>query len=193
MKKIWKYLKMLPIIVYPYLYMLAILVVFVVAIIEDSTTQSYDYTMLAMVMSILLALVITVLCLILSIFNSIRSGINAYGISAPVKLNLMIKCIQIPAYIINFVIGLIGLLMSIWGIGIIGLMIIIDLCTILLTGTNNIGTCVNLYRNKILTKKEELLFLLLSYIYVLDVIVAFYLIFKVKKNKLINSEDMQNE
>lgn len=193
MKKIWKYLKMLPIIVYPYLYMLAILVVFVVAIIEDSTTQSYDYTMLAMVMSILLALVITVLCLILSIFNSIRSGINVYGISAPVKLNLMIKCIQIPAYIINFVIGLIGLLMSIWGIGIIGLMIIIDLCTILLTGTNNIGTCVNLYRNKILTKKEELLFLLLSYIYVLDVIVAFYLIFKVKKNKLMNSENMQNE
>ena len=69
MKKLWKYLKMLPVIVYPYLYMVAILVVFIVGVIEDNSTQSYDYTMLAMVISIIMSFVITGLCFIISTFN----------------------------------------------------------------------------------------------------------------------------
>lgn len=183
MKKLWKYLKMLPVIVYPYLYMVAILVVFIVGVIEDNSTQSYDYTMLAMVISIIMSFVITGLCFIISTFNSIRSGNNAYGLLFPVKINFLIKLIQIPAYIINFIFGIIGILMSIWGIGIVALMLVVDLLTILISGINNIGACINLYKNKVLSKEECIIFALLSFIYIVDVGVAIYLFILLKRKR----------
>ena len=54
-------------------------------------------------------------------------------------MNLIIKIAQIPAYTINFILGLIGLFMSIRGIGIIGLVIVVDFFSIGLSGINNIG------------------------------------------------------
>ncbi|MGM9969430.1 MAG: hypothetical protein ACI35S_03435 [Anaeroplasma sp.] len=183
-KNIWKHLKMLPVIIYPYLYMVAFLIILIVGIIEDNITHDSEYTMLAMVLTILLALVVTVVCFIISVINSIRSSLNSYGVYYPTRMNLIIKCIQIPAYIINFIVGMIGILMSLWGIGFIALAVVVDFLTITITGTNNIGTCINACKNNYLTKGKAWLFVFLSYIYVIDVIVAIYLFFKVRKNKI---------
>ncbi len=184
MKGVWKHLKMLPVIVYPYLYMVAACIVFIVALVEDNTTQSYEYTMLSIVIAVFSAVFVTLFCLLLAIFNSIRSGKNAYGTYYPTRMNLMIKCIQIPAYVINFVIGMLGIVMSLWGIGFIALAVIVDFLTISISGTNNVGTCVNLYKTNVLTKGKAVLFSVLSYVYVVDVFVAIYLFIQARKNRI---------
>ncbi len=125
-KNILTHLKMIPIIIYPYLYMLGILFIFIFAVIEGSITNDYEYSALSVFLIIPLALFITLICLVIAIINSIKAGKNCYGIYYPTRMNLIIKIAQIPAYTINFILGLIGFFMSIWGIGIIGLVIVVD-------------------------------------------------------------------
>ena len=43
------------------------------------------------------------------------------------RMNLIIKGIQIPAYIMHFILGFIGLAMSVWGIGFLLWAVLIDL------------------------------------------------------------------
>lgn len=182
MKKAGKYLKMLPVIAYPYLYMAAILINFIVGAIEDNTTQSYENTMLVIVLSVIAAFIVTSICLLLAIFNSVRSGLNSYGVYFPVKMNLIVKCVQIPAYVVNFIVGITGVLMSIWGIGFVVFAVVIDFLTISISGINNVGDCVNLCRNNILSKGSAALFSVLSFIYLADVFASIYLFVKVKNH-----------
>ena len=183
-KNILKHLKMIPIIIYPYLYMIGILFIFIFAVIEGSITNNYDYSALFVFLIIPLALLITIICLFIVIINSIKSAKGSYGIYYPTRMNLIIKIAQIPAYTINFILGLIGFFMSIWGIGIIGLVIVVDFFSIGLSGINNIGCCINLYKNKIISKKLTMLFIILSFIYVIDVFLALGLFLYLRKNNI---------
>lgn len=183
-KNILTHLKMIPIIIYPYLYMLGILFIFIFAVIEGSITNDYEYSALSVFLIIPLALFITLICLVIAIINSIKAGKNCYGIYYPTRMNLIIKLVQIPAYTINFILGLIGLFMSIWGIGVLALVLIVDFLSIVLSGINNIGCCINLYKNKIISKKLTILFIILSFIYVIDVFVALGLFLYLRKNNI---------
>ena len=47
---------------------------------------------------------------------------------------MLTKCIQIPEYIINFLLGCLGVLMIIWGIGVLLFVVLVDYITIFITG-----------------------------------------------------------
>ena len=47
---------------------------------------------------------------------------------------MLTKCIQTPAYIINVVLGCVGVLRSIWGIGVLLFVVLVDYITIFITG-----------------------------------------------------------
>ena len=47
---------------------------------------------------------------------------------------MLTKCIQTPAYIINFLLGCLGVLMIIWGIGVLLFVVLVDYITIFITG-----------------------------------------------------------
>lgn len=60
---------------------------------------------------------------------------NNYGnIDDPSKINMLTKCIQIPEYIINFLLGCLGVLMIIWEIGVLLFVVLVDYITIFITG-----------------------------------------------------------
>lgn len=179
-----KHLKMIPIIIYPYLYMLGILFIFIFGVIEGSITNDYEYSALSVFLLIPLSLIITIICLIIAIVNSIKAGKNSYGIYYPTRMNLIIKLVQIPAYTINFVLGLIGLFMSVWGIGVLAIVIIVDFLSIVLSGVNNIGTCVNLSKNNTISSSWAVIFSIFSFIYVVDVFIAVGLFLYLRKDNI---------
>lgn len=165
----FKYLKMIPLIFYPYAYMIIIIWAYI-----DKDIMDYDnYSMIVMIY----AIVIHILSLSSMIFNLVQSCRGKYSTVEVSRINLITKCAQIPAYLINFFFGLLGLLMGVWGIIIVGFMIIVDLLTIFQTGISSIGVVKTFKKEKALDATLCNLLGFLSFIYVLDVVasIIFYL------------------
>ena len=100
---------------------------------------------------------------------------NAKGHVPPEKLarlNMIIKLVHIPAYIIHFVLGMLGTLASIWGIGFVLWAIIIDLITIALSGTHMLSCVIGIIKQKGANTAISVVAAVLSYIYCIDVLVA---------------------
>ena len=100
---------------------------------------------------------------------------NAKGHVPPeklAKLNMIIKLVHIPAYIIHFVLGMLGTLASIWGIGFVLWAIIIDLITIALSGTHMLSCVIGIIKQKGANTAISVVTAVLSYIYCIDVLVA---------------------
>ena len=100
---------------------------------------------------------------------------NAKGHVLPeklAKLNMIIKLVHIPAYIIHFVLGMLGTLASIWGIGFVLWAIIIDLITIALSGTHMLSCVIGIIKQKGANTAISVVAAVLSYIYCIDVLVA---------------------
>ncbi len=100
---------------------------------------------------------------------------NAKGHVPPeklAKLNMIIKLVHIPAYIIHFVLGMLGTLASIWGIGFVLWAIIIDLITIALSGTHMLSCVIGIIKQKGANTAIYVVAAVLSYIYCIDVLVA---------------------
>lgn len=153
-------------ILYPYYYMLVI----AVPLILNGGMEGFDGES-AFVGEILVFLV-----------NPISLGVlvadfvtNAKGHVPPeklAKLNMIIKLVHIPAYIIHFVLGALGTLASIWGIGFILWAVIIDLITIALSGTHMLTCVISIIKKKAANTAISVVAAILSYIYCIDVVVA---------------------
>ena len=105
---------------------------------------------------------------IIALIAAIRNALN--GISA--KQNLQIKCIQIPAYLINFALAILGVMMSVFGIGLILWAIVLDGVTIVLTGISALGCGRTLLRTGKITKGQAIWTMIGSFVYCVDVVIA---------------------
>ena len=153
-------------ILYPYYYMLVI----AVPLILNGGMEGFDGES-AFVGEILVFLV-----------NPISLGVlvadfvtNAKGHVPPeklAKLNMIIKLVHIPAYIIHFILGALGTLASVWGIGFVLWAIIIDLITIALSGTHMLSCVISIIKHKAANTAISVVAAILSYIYCIDVVVA---------------------
>ena len=100
---------------------------------------------------------------------------NAKGHVPPeklAKLNMIIKLVHIPAYIIHFILGALGSLASVWGIGFVLWAIIIDLITIALSGTHMLSCVIGIIKQKGANTAISVGAAVLSYIYCIDVLVG---------------------
>lgn len=176
------------IILYPYYYMTYI-VVALVAMYNDidvsSDTQVFSLFVIFLVNPLTLGILIS------------DFVINAHGHVEPerlAKLNMIIKLVHIPAYVIHFVLGLLGTLASVWGIGFILWAIIIDLITIAITGTHELSCVIGISKKKTVNKWILIAAAILSYIYCVDVVVSivFYIIVR-KKSRELPVADIANE
>ena len=127
MKEFTKYLKMIPVIIYPYIYVV-ILAVFLVFL----NVLPSDYNDAASLGLLIVAVIYNLYSFVIVVVNAVQCAKGKMTARQSARMNLIIKSIQIPAYIIHFILGFIGLAMSVWGIGIILWAILIDLLTILL-------------------------------------------------------------
>lgn len=111
--------------------------------------------------------------LIAAVRNAVR------GLTA--KQNLTIKCVQIPAYVLNFAIAMIGVMMSVFGLPMIAWAIAIDFLSILLTGVSAIGCGRTLYKEGKIDRTSAIWTTIGSFVYCADVVIAIVWYCKGKK------------
>ena len=111
--------------------------------------------------------------LIAAVRNAVR------GLTA--KQNLTIKCVQIPAYVLNFAIAIIGVMMSVFGLPMIAWAIAIDFLSIVLTGVSAIGCGRTLYKEGKIDRTSAIWTTIGSFVYCADVVIAIVWYCKGKK------------
>lgn len=171
-----KYVKMIPIMIYPYAY----LVYFIFFLIIGGFSSLDDNEVLLEIFFII-PLIYNVISLVIVFINMIQGIRGKYTLKESARINALTKCVQIPGYIFHFFLGLIGLVMSIWGIGFIIWAIIIDLLCIVLTGISSLGLSIRLIREKVFPLSKGILILLGCFIYVVDVVLAIFLLIYIEK------------
>ena len=174
-------LKMLPVMFYPYIYMICLVMYcFICFQIDDSS----EVQATGIVILLIIAIVCNLYALIVVVVNLIMAVKGNYNAIELVKMNMIIKLVHIPAYIIHFLLGMLGLLASVWGIGFILWAITIDLVTIGLTGMVGVSASVCCKKEGILSKSMSWLYAFSSFIYCVDVISAIVFFVKVKKSRV---------
>lgn len=161
------YLSMIPLMLYPYLY------VGVLALdlwMTNNLSGEYGALML-----LVLAIICNVYAIVATIYNIYCAVKGKYTAEHMAKLNMLVKLIQIPAYIFHFIMGAFSMFMSVWGIGFFIWAILIDLLTICLTGTNAIAAIICCCKENIFKKRMGILYGVLNYIYCVDVVACIIL------------------
>ena len=155
-------LKMLPILLYPYLYMIIVSVSPVIADAVPESVSSYlnIYNPInAFVMTVIVH-VLVILSHITFIANAVKGNYSAKDLAL---LTAICKLVHIPAFILHFLLGALGLFASIWGIGFIAWAIVIDILTIL-------QTAVRCTKEKVFSTTYSAIFSVLGFIYCIDVV-----------------------
>ncbi len=197
--KKWKYIQLLPIIVYPYAYIFYFLfflsaftkpeyisdseqvVEFLRFFSDKLSVISNTNPRLFLFLLIAVAVIINVLPLIIAIKNVVFGIKGKYTARQTAKMNLIVKLCQIPIYIFHFLMAILGLLMSVWGIGLIIVAVTVDLITIILTGINALGCPIGLYKQGRISKAAAALLCIGSFVYCVDIGVAVALCCTAKK------------
>ena len=103
MKEFLKYLKMIPVILYPYIY------VFILAgFLTFMSSLPEDYNDAAMLGLLIVAVIYNLYSLVIVIVNAVQGARGKVTARQAARMNLIIKGIQIPAYIMHFILGFIG-------------------------------------------------------------------------------------
>ncbi len=95
------------------------------------------------------------------------------------QINMIIKMIQIPAYLFIFVIGFMCLL-TIFTVGISFVLLILDGISIILSGLIGVFVVRRCYADGILTRTEMLLHSILQFVFCFDVVSAIIVYRKIK-------------
>lgn len=173
MNEFLKYLKMIPVIIYPYIYVLILVVFFLfVDVLPEDTT---DISLL------IIAVIYNLYSFVIVIVNAVQTARGKLTAGQAARMNLIIKGIQIPAYIMHFILGFIGLAMSVWGIGFLLWAVLIDLLTILLTGISSIGCSIRMRKERLVSLPGAIFMGIGCFIYCADVVIAIVYVVKARK------------
>lgn len=171
-----KHIKMLPVMIYPYIYVVCLIFVFSLGgVIGADLVNEYGFLILC-VMAVVINLY-SVVIVMAYLIQAIRGKLNSKEL---ITLTMVVKLVQIPAYVVHFVIGLIGMVLSVWGIGFVIWAILIDLLTIFLTGLIGTSAGISCFKDTVLSKREAMLYSFLCFIYCVDVIDCIVFFFKVR-------------
>lgn len=178
MKEFLKYMKMIPVILYPYIY------VFILAgFLMFMSSLPEDYNDAAMFGLLIVAVIYNLYSLVIVIVNAVQGARGKVTARQAARMNLIIKGIQIPAYIMHFILGFMGLALSVWGIGFILWAILIDLLTILLTGISSIGCSIRMRKEGLLSTAAAILMGIGCFVYCVDVVIAIAYVVIARKRK----------
>ena len=86
-----------------------------------------------------------------------------------VRESLTIKLVQIPAYLFHFALGLV---MSVWGLGLILWAFFVDAITIALSGAVGLSAALRCRREGLLSGRSAIVYALLSFVFCADVAAA---------------------
>lgn len=184
MNGIKNYLKMSPVILYPYAYLIwIVLFIGMMAIAERvDDTFKLDIAVEMCILSMLaIAIVYQILALAIAIQSSRKMVKDNVSVKDAAKMNLITKCAQIPAYIFHFIVGFFSLMLSVWGIGFLLFVCVVDVLTILLSGIFSIGCMINMKKAGVIPKESMIIGIIGSFIYCVDVGIAIWMFIKAQR------------
>lgn len=181
MKKYWTFI---PIVIYPYLYLILLLIYTAIAMILAKFNAENAILEYGGLFLLLFGILYNIFALVMAIVNSvIVARGRKYDLRTAAKINMLVKCILIPSYIFHFIVGFFSFLASVWGIGLLIFVIAIDFITILLSGISGIGLAIFSYKEGMLSRGKAVLLGIFNFVYVIDVILAIVYFFEVKNMK----------
>lgn len=172
-----KYLRMLPVILFPYFYIIIIFVAIAISNTFD-ISEGAEIWIGIIVLYVLLSFLI-------AIVNAVQTAKMKGGVGDAVKINAVVKLVQIPAYIFHFLLGVLGLLMGIFGIGFWLFAIFIDLVTIILTGISAVGCAIRMYKDGYIKLCTSIFMGIGSFMFCIDVVIAILYIVMLKTHEKI--------
>ena len=179
MKQKWKLIS-IPMAITPYLALFVLVLIYL-----SPTTAFFGWIMEEIFHNngILLIATFSIICVIHTVLTIICS---AWLISrkqdalAVAKTAMIIKLIQIPAYILIFVLGVL-LVIAIWTIPFSIALFLVDCLSVFMTGLLVFSSVVISLKNKHFKFKEVFWIVLLQFVFCLDVIAAVLLYRKLKR------------
>lgn len=126
----------------------------------------------------LISIALTALCFVLSLTKKWDPLFLS-------KCAMIIKLIQIPAYIVIFVFGVL-FATTIWLYVVSVIAMIVDYITLLMSSSLNIAAIINLIREKKLSFKKSILVIISQFIFCVDVVMAIVLYKKLKRSQAKN-------
>lgn len=156
----------IPIAAYPYAYILASLIIAALSDVPFITDEAMA------VISVLLVIGYQALVIAVLIYYIVLAAKNKMDAKKAAKLNLIVKGVHIPAYIFHFIVGLFGLLMSVWGIGLLMAAVIIDAVTIIVSGTFALCCSIRIKKENLMPTWAVILTAIGSYTFCADVVIA---------------------
>lgn len=156
-----KYIKLIPLMLFPYAYMIWLF--WLENLIPDNINMHVPEIYIG------LTFVLTVISTVITAASKKTTAASA------AKQNLIVKAVQIPAYIFHFLLAFISSMASVWGIGIFLFVVIVNLMTITLTGIFAIGCNIRICRSGVISKGTAVFTSVLSFVFCTDLIVAIVL------------------
>ena len=155
-----------------FIYLIAILPVMLIA--SDKSkfiTWIWKYLFHNSVFVPLILLLFGAVMYILNIIFMIQARNGCFHATDLARANMIVKLIQIPAYIFIFMIGILCMVM-IFTIGISFVLLLLDALSIGLTGLFAIAAFQNLNLEGMITRKAQFIYSIASFLFCVDVIIA---------------------
>ncbi len=179
-----KAIKYLPLILSPYACLLGLaFIILVYKCVLPAVSYEAELFVFwgSVVLAVLVGLALFGVGLAQAIVLLIKTLKGSYGLSEANKLLMLVKLWQIPAYVFNFLLGCLGVLLSVWGIGIIFLVVAIDYASIALTGLASVGCSLSMKK-----AHESVLYIFTGigmFVFCLDVALAVFYYLKQRKSE----------
>ena len=137
----------------------------------------FDNSAITVLFALIAVYITALLCSAVVIITSLVKKREAQDL---LRVNMIIKLIHVPAYIIIFIIGMIGLI-TIFTMGISLALMILDVMTIFLTGVIGLGGVIRAYKETKLSKKSAIIHGILQFVFCADVFSSVIVYRRVKR------------
>ena len=167
-KRVWL---IIPEVIFPYIVLLAVSNIFLVTksrffemIMERIFNDNALYLVAVVLLFALFALILSILCIVISLYKKWDSLSLA-------KTAVIVKLLQAPAYIIIYILGALCCI-TIFTFAFTFAFVLIDCIVLFMSGLLTVSSIINAYRQKLISKKDAIIFGALQFVFVADVVYA---------------------
>jgi hypothetical protein len=171
------FLLLLPLL-FPYIILFSLICIFKNTLMEKIFHNNGLYLILLLIITYIIALFSSIIFCVKNILLKINSQKLLY-------INMIIKLIQIPAYILIFIFSLLCLL-TIFTMGISIVLMIFDSMSILLTGIIGLAGIIRCLIENKLPKKTVIIYGILQFVFCVDIIASIIIYNKIKNVNISN-------
>ena len=158
---------------FPYLILFALICIFTNTLMETVFQNNGLYVILLLIFMYIIALVSSIVFCVINVLTKVNSQELLY-------INMIVKLIQIPAYILIFIFGLLCLFL-IFTVGISLVLMIFDGLAIFLTGIIGVAGIIRCLIEKKITIKTAVIYGILQFVFCIDLIASVKIYRKIKK------------